>query len=70
MRKRYTFRCPVCAKHFAYDRIGEPCCTGPSESSDDHEMTVMRLVKVDQINIPEVVGAALANGPLILETQE
>jgi hypothetical protein len=33
-------------------------------------MTVMRLVKVDQINIPEVVGAALANGPLILETQE
>jgi len=62
----YTFRCPVCAKLFTYDAPGEPCCTGPSESSDDHEMTIMHLIRVNRREIAPEVGAARANGPLIL----
>lgn len=37
----WTFVCPVCAKRFRWDDPVEPLCTGPSESRDEHEPTVM-----------------------------
>jgi hypothetical protein len=37
----FSFVCTVCAKRFRWDDPVEPLCTGPSESRDDHEPTVM-----------------------------
>lgn len=43
-----VYRCPLCLKEFRYDDEFEPMCTGPNETSDDHPMTVMELVRVDE----------------------
>jgi hypothetical protein len=43
----YFYRCPVCKKSFESNSPNEPCCTGTSESRDDHEMTVMLLERVN-----------------------
>ncbi len=60
----YAFRCPVCANVFRSDEPGEPCCTGPSWQ-DDHEMTVMRLLKIDRQEIDPIRAEARASGPLL-----
>lgn len=44
--KDWTFVCPVCGKRFTYDQPGEPMCTGPSETRDEHCPEVMDLVSV------------------------
>lgn len=41
-----VYRCPVCHKEFRHDDEYEPMCTGPSETTDDHPMTVMQFVGV------------------------
>lgn len=67
--KVYTFRCPECSKTFRYDQPGEPLCTGPNESLDEHAPETMRLVsvwtlaKVDK-NIDPALAEERANGPL------
>ena len=43
-----VYRCPVCRKEFRYDDEYEPACTGPNETTDDHPMTVMELVRVTE----------------------
>lgn len=43
-RGRFVFRCPVCHKRFTYNDRYEPMCTGPSETRDEHEPTVMIYV--------------------------
>lgn len=40
----FLFRCPICQKVVAFDDACEPCCTGPSETRDEHELTVMTRV--------------------------
>lgn len=45
---KYTFVCCVCSKQFSSDEPGEPCCTGPSETRDDHPLQVMRLLRIDK----------------------
>lgn len=44
--KVWTFQCPLCKKVFKYDEPGEPLCTGPSETRDDHVQTTMLLLSV------------------------
>ena len=44
--KVYTFACPTCRKHFKSDEPGEPMCTGPSETRDDHPAVTMLLHSV------------------------
>ena len=46
----YTYRCPVCRHRFSHDKREEPLCTGPSETRDDHEPTVMVLQTVDELH--------------------
>ena len=67
---RYVFTCPMCAKFFTTDEPGEPCCTGPSESRDDHEMVVMRLHRVDKIEVSPVMAEKRAAGQLIMPHME
>ena len=43
-----VYRCPICRKEFRYDNEYEPACTGPNETTDDHPMTVMELVRVTE----------------------
>lgn len=42
-----VFRCPVCRKEFRQAEEMEPACTGPNETTDDHPMTVMELVRIE-----------------------
>lgn len=56
----------MCAKEFTYGEIGEPLCTGPSESRDEHEPTLMRLVRIGRGLVHPVVAERRANGPLII----
>jgi hypothetical protein len=44
--KVWTFKCPTCSKLFEYDEPGEPLCTGPNETTDDHDTTAMLLLSV------------------------
>lgn len=60
----YVFRCPECAKLFRSDEPGEPCCDGPSESSHDHPLEVMHLVKIEDREVG--FGARRAEGKLIM----
>lgn len=62
----YVFACPVCRKQFVHDEPGEPCCTGPSETSDDHEMQVMKLVRVDRREVGPKYAQARADGQLLI----
>ena len=48
------------------DEPGEPCCTGPSESSDDHELRVMHLVKMEHVDVAPKYGSERAQGRLIM----
>lgn len=65
-KKRYTFQCPVCFKTFTNDEPGEPCCTGPSESRDDHWMEIMRLIKVEDMIANPVRAEERAAGKLLM----
>jgi hypothetical protein len=62
----YIFRCPVCKKKVRFGYPFEPCCTGPSEARDDHEMTVMLLHAVDDKEVNPIEAVARAARPLIL----
>lgn len=67
--KIYTFRCPMCAKSFTYDEPGEPICTGPNESTDEHPPETMILEKVVNLKrvektVDPAIAAARAAGPL------
>lgn len=64
--RTYLFGCPVCHKLFKADEPGEPCCTGPSEMRDDHELTVMHLVRVDDVDVHPEKAKKRADGPLLL----
>jgi hypothetical protein len=69
--KSWTFQCPTCAKFFTYDQPGEPMCTGPSESRDDHDQILMLLVSVQPVNREEVLvpsesAIKRAEGPLFI----
>jgi len=43
-----VYRCPVCRKEFRHDDQYEPACTGWNETTDDHPMAVMQLVRVER----------------------
>lgn len=62
----YVYVCPLCKKRWRSDSPNEPCCTGPSENRDDHEMTVMHLLKIGKVEIHPAVAARKAISPLIL----
>lgn len=62
----FTHECPVCRKRFRYGHIYEPLCTGPSETRDDHEPTVMRLIRIDRREIDPKVAERRARAPMIL----
>jgi hypothetical protein len=62
----YVFRCPVCCKEFETDEPGEPCCTGPNESSDDHPHEVMRLARVHRRYVGAHYAERRAGGPLLM----
>lgn len=69
--KVYTFGCPVCGHEFTYDEPGEPMCTGPNETLDEHSPELMHLVRVRTIDKRDVIvapdaGAARADGPLFV----
>lgn len=64
--KIYTFTCPECHKFFRTLDPGEPMCTGPSESRDDHEMILMRLHKIEDVEVPLQFAENRANNPLIM----
>lgn len=66
----YTFQCQVCSKLFRTSEPGEPCCTGPSETRDDHELTVMYLLQIDDVEVDPARAAERAEGPLIIPTEE
>lgn len=66
LRKTYTFWCPVCSKTFRIDGPGEPCCTGPNETLDEHPLTVMHLQRVGQREVHPERAADRSAGPLIL----
>lgn len=62
----YVFGCPVCHKTHRSDEPGEPCCTGPSEMRDDHQMQVMRLLKVDRDDANPARAEKRAKGELLM----
>lgn len=67
--KVYTFECPKCHKRFRTDNPGEPVCTGPSETRDDHpheKMLLHSLVNADKVEKrpDDVTARARADSPL------
>lgn len=67
MRKAtYIFGCPICRKQFSYDAPGEPCCTGPNETADDHEMQVMRLIRIERREVGPQYAEKRAAGALLM----
>lgn len=46
----FIYRCPLCGNEFRYDDRYEPMCTGPGWQ-DTHVPEVMRLLKVDQVQV-------------------
>lgn len=70
----YVYLCPVCKKRFRSDSPYEPCCTGPSENRDDHEMTVMMLESVtnrsDVKEVSPLLAKLRAQKPLIFDPEE
>jgi len=65
-RYTYTFICPVCHKFYRTDEPWEPCCTGPSEMRHDHEITLMRLHRVNKNDVHPALAQERAAGPLII----
>jgi hypothetical protein len=43
----YVYICPVCRKELRFDDLYEPCCTGPSETRDEHDLTVMQVHRIE-----------------------
>lgn len=73
--KAWTFRCPLCAKTFEYDEPGEPLCTGPNETLDEHPQEVMLLESVrpvgeDEKYAPPGLAEERAAGPLFVPQEE
>jgi hypothetical protein len=73
--KVWTFRCPTCAKVFTYDQPGEPICTGPSESRDEHPQEPMLLESVRPVGkneklAPPGLGEIRALGALYIPGQD
>jgi len=66
----YVFGCPICHKEYRSDEPGEPCCTGPSETRDEHVLEVMHLLRVESTryegNINPVKAGERAAGKLIM----
>ena len=67
--KAWTFKCPICSKLFEYGEPGEPLCSGPNESTDDHEQVAMlldsvRLLDGTEKNAPPGVAEARLAGSL------
>ena len=67
--KVYTFRCAICATEYELNEPGEPLCTGPHPSLDEHlpELALLvKLVNLDKVekNTPPGIGEARAAGPL------
>lgn len=62
----YVFSCPVCLKEFRHDEPGEPCCTGPSETRDEHPMEVMRLARVENREVGATYAERRAAGMLLM----
>lgn len=69
--KAWLFKCDVCGKTYEYGEPGEPLCSGPSESRDDHEQAPMKLVSVRSARddnvvkyAPPGVAEARLDGPL------
>ena len=62
----YIFTCPICRKLFSSDEPGEPCCTGPSETRDDNEMVVMRLLRVNREDVNPLRAEQRAMGELLM----
>ncbi len=48
------------------DEPGEPCCTGPGESTDDHELTVMRLQRIEDQHVNPFRAEQRAEGMLLM----
>lgn len=72
--KVWTFRCPLCAKAYTYDEPGEPLCTGPHETLDEHPVETMLLESVRPVGENEKLAApgvaeARAAGPLFIPGQ-
>lgn len=65
-RATYVFACPICHKQFRNDEPGEPCCTGPNETLDEHEMQVMRLLRVEQRDVGPQYAKKRAAGALLI----
>lgn len=73
--KVYTFECPTCGKRFTYDEPGEPLCSGPSETTDDHLPEVMLLRQVVTLDKREVTPSheaaeARAQGALFVPSAD
>ena len=66
----YVFSCSVCHKEFRSDEPGEPCCTGPSEMRDDHEMVVMHLKSINQVEVHPEVAEKRSVGGLLMPWME
>lgn len=75
MKRLYTFQCPMCQKLFRQWEPGEPMCTGPSETRDDHDMQIMVLKSVERLGgfrtgvdlpVSPILAQARADGPLII----
>lgn len=62
----YVFTCPICEKLFKSNEPGEPMCTGPSETRDDHEMVVMHLKSIDRADVNPVRAEKRAESGLIM----
>lgn len=48
------------------DEPGEPCCTGPSESRDDHEMVIMHLLSIENKQVSPEISDRRAAGVLLM----
>lgn len=66
MTARYLFRCPTCAKLFEHDEPGEPLCSGPSETRDEHPLEVMVLVGLERRAVGPQYGQRRAAGQLLM----
>ena len=68
--RRYVFVCPICRKFFTTDEPGEPLCTGPSETRDEHELQVMRLHAIERKQVPPQYAERRAVGTLLMPFDE
>ncbi len=62
----YVFACRICRKRFEMDEPGEPVCSGPNESADDHPHELMRLVRVHRRDVGPTYAERRVAGPLLI----